>query len=147
MFKGAALHAFVYLQVHGVAFGLNPHIPHVTISEEQQAFSCDVIIFKEVRVALHVVCTDPWNTKSAPTNQFFYYHLWTIVDGEGGGTYLCQKPAASRNTETQKQQCLPLSKINVFMQICVNTTMILTTCSSVQVYMSRVGSSCREGDI
>lgn len=85
MFKGAALHAFVYLQVHGVAFGLNPHIPHVTISEEQQAFSCDVIIFKEVRVALHVVCTDPWNTESAPTNQFFYYHLWTIVDGEGGG--------------------------------------------------------------
>lgn len=53
------MHAFVYLQVHGVAFGLNPHIPHVTISEEQQAFSCDVIIFKEVRVALHVVCTDP----------------------------------------------------------------------------------------
>lgn len=42
------------LKMHDMAFGLDPHVAHVALCEQQQPLSGDVILFEQIGVNLHV---------------------------------------------------------------------------------------------
>lgn len=49
--KRALVH---YLQMYNVAFGGDAHISHICLREEQQPASSDVVLLKDISIALHL---------------------------------------------------------------------------------------------
>lgn len=52
--------------MHDVAFGLDPHVSHVALCEQQQPLSGDVVFFEEVGVNLHAQRALPWDGAQRP---------------------------------------------------------------------------------
>lgn len=45
--------------MHYMTFGLDPHIPHISLCQQQQPLSGNVILFKQVGVNLHAAKVFP----------------------------------------------------------------------------------------
>ena len=55
------------LEVHDVTLGLDPQLPHVCLSEQQQSLPCDVVLLEQLGIQLHARCSVSWGRQQQST--------------------------------------------------------------------------------
>lgn len=93
---------YICLKMHDVAFGLDPHVSHVDLCEQQQPLPGDVVLFEQVGVNLHAQRALPWkgaqqtSQKKKLPDQFIHRKK----------LYLHRIFVASRNTKEEKMNAV-----------------------------------------